>query len=420
MGYAMSRLEIESEFFEGGNVTNEAGCSNRFDKPFCKVDHEIAQLTNLKSVPNERLHQLMPGKKKLPVSPVKMLAGREGNYSRRGGFSLADRCHMISRYFPGSDIRIYNVDRGWKVQKNILAKSLLWTVTDTSLSPDQRHLVYTSMSPIVHIVNVRSATRESLANITEVHEGLDFSAADGGYSFGIFSVKFSTDGRELVAGSSDDSIYIYDLEANKLSDTRVSRDLATRSWSARNPVSLSLLIAAHLDLVMGLDKKEFLLRPMVTQREEPILSLFPVGSVVCPPPFAMLLVDGLIELLPMFWEVGQFRMAQDNSLEETFYLCSSVIGIFIATSSPSLSQADVNTVTFADESGNLIYSGSDDNLCKVWGRRCFVAKDKPAGVLMGHLEERCPPIPLGMIILWHLMLALGVATSYVIQNETAA
>ncbi|MBA0610443.1 hypothetical protein Godav_011292, partial [Gossypium davidsonii] len=48
--------------------------------------------------------------------------------------------------------------------------------------------------------------------------------------------------------------------------------------------------------------------------------------------------------------------------------------------------ADVNTVTFADESGNLIYSGSDDNLCKVWGRRCFVAKDKPAGVLMGHLE----------------------------------
>lgn len=30
-----------------------------------------------------------------------------------------------------------------------------------------------------------------------------------------------------------------------------------------------------------------------------------------------------------------------------------------------LVQSDVNTVTFADESGNLIYSGSDDNLCKV-------------------------------------------------------
>lgn len=33
-------------------------------------------------------------------------------------------------------------------------------------------------------------------------------------------------------------------------------------------------------------------------------------------------------------------------------------------------QSDVNTVSFADESGNLIYSGSDDNLCKV--KRFFV------------------------------------------------
>jgi WD repeat-containing protein 23 len=52
----------------------------------------------------------------------------------------------------------------------------------------------------------------------EIHDGLDFSSNDdGGYSFGIFSVKFSTDGRELVAGTSGDSIYVYDLEANKVS-----------------------------------------------------------------------------------------------------------------------------------------------------------------------------------------------------------
>lgn len=38
---------------------------------------------------------------------------------------------------------------------------------------------------------------------------------DRAFSFGIFSVKFSTDGRELVAGTSDDSIYVYDLEVNK-------------------------------------------------------------------------------------------------------------------------------------------------------------------------------------------------------------
>ncbi|KAE8703531.1 LEC14B protein [Hibiscus syriacus] len=305
MGYAMSRLDIESELFDGGNAINEAGSSNRSNRSLHKVDDEIAQLTNLRSGPPDQLRRLVPGKQQLPVSPVRMLAGREGNYSGRGRFSSRDRCHMLSRYLPvngpwlvdqttsrayvlnfqpmGSNIRIYDVDRGWKVQKNILAKSLRWTVTDTSLSPDQRHVVYTSMSPIVHIVNVGSATTESLANVTEIHEGLDFVSHDyRGYSFGLFSVKFSTDGRELVAGSSDNSIYVYDLESNKL----------------------SLRIVAHT--------------------------------------------------------------------------------------------ADVNTVTFADESGNLIYSGSDDNLCKVnsrkpehgtvWDRRCFIAKDKPAGVLMGHLE----------------------------------
>ncbi|KDP21531.1 hypothetical protein JCGZ_22002 [Jatropha curcas] len=304
MGYAMSRLEIDSDPCDGGRNINEIGNGQRSNKSLTNLDHEISLNTKLKSRPHDRLAQVIPGKREYAVSTVKMLAGREGNYSGRGRFSAADRCHMLGRYLPvngpwlidqmtsrayvsqfsadgslfvagfqGSHIRIYNVEKGWKVQKNILAKSLRWTVTDTSLSPDQRYLVYASMSPIVHIVDIGSSATESLANITDIHDGLDFSADDdGGYSFGIFSVKFSTDGRELVAGSSDDSIYVYDLEANKL----------------------SLRISAHA--------------------------------------------------------------------------------------------SDVNTVCFADESGHLIYSGSDDNLCKVWDRRCFIARGKPAGVLMGHLE----------------------------------
>lgn len=40
-----------------------------------------------------------------------------------------------------SEIRIYNVNGGWKVQKEILAKNLRWTITDASLSPDQHYLV---------------------------------------------------------------------------------------------------------------------------------------------------------------------------------------------------------------------------------------------------------------------------------------
>lgn len=54
----------------------------------------------------------------------------------------------------------------------------------------------------------------------EIHEVLEFSSnADDyyDYSFGIFSVKFSTDGRELVAASKDEAIYVYDLQARRLS-----------------------------------------------------------------------------------------------------------------------------------------------------------------------------------------------------------
>lgn len=249
MGYAMSRLDVESGLSDDGNAIHKDSSSRQTKKAFKDLDNEISQITKLKSAPHQLLAHAGSGRKELSVSPVKMLAGRESNYSGQGRFSSADRCHLLSRYLPvngpwlidqmssrayvsqfsddgslfvagfqGSHIKIYNVDKGWKVQKNILTKSLRWTITDTSLSPDQRYLVYASMSPIVHIVNIGSSETESLANVTEIHDGLDFSSdEDGGYSFGIFSVKFSTDGRELVAGTSGDSIYVYDLEANKLS-----------------------------------------------------------------------------------------------------------------------------------------------------------------------------------------------------------
>ncbi|XP_047325037.1 LEC14B protein isoform X2 [Impatiens glandulifera] len=304
MGYAMSRLEMNSDLLCDSNMPKSEFDGNPRASNSHHLDHEVSHDINRRSIPSDHLTRVQPGKRQSSVSALKMLFGREANYSGRGKFSSADCCHVLSRYLPqgppsivdqmttrayvsqfsadgslfiasfqGSNIKIYNVENGWKVQKRIAAKSLRWTITDTSLSPDQRYLAYSSMSPIVHIVNVTSASTESLANVNEIHEGLDFSGEDDqGYLFGIFSLKFSTDGREIVAGSSNDSIYVYDLEANKL----------------------SLRILAHT--------------------------------------------------------------------------------------------CDVNTVCFADESGHIIFSGSDDSLCKVWDRRCFKSNGEPAGTLVGHLE----------------------------------
>lgn len=50
--------------------------------------------------------------------------------------------------FQGSDIRVYDVENQWKVRKNITAKSLQWTITDTSLSPNKRLLVSFACSSV--------------------------------------------------------------------------------------------------------------------------------------------------------------------------------------------------------------------------------------------------------------------------------
>ncbi|KAJ8427885.1 hypothetical protein Cgig2_007200 [Carnegiea gigantea] len=201
-------------------------------------DHEIAHLTKVRSGPSKHLSKMVNGKSKNLISPVKMLAAREANYLRRSKFSSADCCHLLSRYLPSygpfmvdrmesrayvsqfsgdgsllvagfqdSNIRVYNAENGWNLQKDILAKSLRWTITDTYLSPDQRYLlaftltklgldaqgakVYSSMSPIVHIVNVGSPVTKSLANVTDIFQAEGYRRWNLGYFAGTFSYLLS-------------------------------------------------------------------------------------------------------------------------------------------------------------------------------------------------------------------------------------
>ncbi|GJM88562.1 hypothetical protein PR202_ga04639 [Eleusine coracana subsp. coracana] len=246
MGYGMSRLE--EEYYEP-EVQNTAGSSSAdINEEFSNLHNDIFQMTRIRSGLSESTYKSMSTDRST-ISTTKLLSGREIDCSGKGMFSSGDRAFVVGRCIPkygpelldrmdshayvsqfsadgtlfvsgfqGSYIRIYDVDRGWIVHKDIHARSLRWTISDVSLSPDQRYLVYSSLAPIIHIVNVGSSARESYANVTDIHDELDFSQhEDVQYSFGIFSVKFSSDGRELVAGSNDDSLYVYDLHANKLS-----------------------------------------------------------------------------------------------------------------------------------------------------------------------------------------------------------
>lgn len=92
---------------DDGNASSSGSLSQGGNGQPDYLDHEIAQLTKLRSQPHEFLSRTAPGKLRLPVSTVKMLVGREVNYSGRGRFSAADSCHVLSRYLP--------VNGPWKV-----------------------------------------------------------------------------------------------------------------------------------------------------------------------------------------------------------------------------------------------------------------------------------------------------------------
>lgn len=48
---------------------------------------------------------------------------------------------------------------------------------------------------------------------------------------------------------------------------------------------------------------------------------------------------------------------------------------------------DINAVCFADKSSQILYSGGDDGLVKVWDRRTFSEQNTiPAGTLAGHQD----------------------------------
>lgn len=71
-------------------------------------------------------------------------------------------------------------------------------------------------------VSCDSGDVESTANVTDIHEALHIEAVDPETDpaypseFGIWSVRWSGDGREIVVGTGDSSICIYDVEYQKV------------------------------------------------------------------------------------------------------------------------------------------------------------------------------------------------------------
>jgi WD repeat-containing protein 23 len=113
------------------------------------------------------------------------------------------------------NVRMYDTSNpyDWKYYKTVFYPFGHWTLTDASLSPDNKWLAYTSISPEVCLAPT---------DPNDTGDPYDLDLSDDGrqgrrrhHAFGIWSIRFSGDGRELVAGTNDRSIVVYDIEARR-------------------------------------------------------------------------------------------------------------------------------------------------------------------------------------------------------------
>ncbi|KAJ1027841.1 hypothetical protein NDA13_003294 [Ustilago tritici] len=98
--------------------------------------------------------------------------------------------------------------------KSIQGRQGNWTITDANLSPDNQWMIYSGITPFVHLVPTKQAFDTGGRIPSDNQVMLDFSNI-GDDDTGIWSIRFSGDSREIVAGAHFGDIYVYDIEARR-------------------------------------------------------------------------------------------------------------------------------------------------------------------------------------------------------------
>ena len=119
-------------------------------------------------------------------------------------------------------VRMYDTSNPyeWGYYKTVDYPFGQWTITDATLSPDNRYLAYSSIRHLVCLAPTDPADRSDptildFSDLTsEAHRRSNYGFM-GRHGFGIWSLRFSGDGREIVAGTSDRAVVVYDLEKRK-------------------------------------------------------------------------------------------------------------------------------------------------------------------------------------------------------------
>jgi WD repeat-containing protein 23 len=138
-----------------------------------------------------------------------------GQFSDDGSFFFA--C--------GQDFKVRMYDTSnpydWKYYKTVHYYGGQWTITDASLSPDNKLLAYSSIRSQICLARTEQGDQSEpqLLDFSDTGSG-STGGGGGGWGrsrghFGIWSLRFSGDGNEIVAGTSDQSVYVYDLQSQR-------------------------------------------------------------------------------------------------------------------------------------------------------------------------------------------------------------
>jgi DDB1- and CUL4-associated factor 11 len=117
-------------------------------------------------------------------------------------------------------IRLYDTTNpyNWKLYKTVHYPWGQWTLTDASLSPDNKWIAYSSHSSLVSIAPTDPSDQGDPYSL-DLSDGPGVRGYVGGRLYGfssIFSVRFSGNGRELVAGTNGNSVIVYDIESRSV------------------------------------------------------------------------------------------------------------------------------------------------------------------------------------------------------------
>jgi DDB1- and CUL4-associated factor 11 len=114
-------------------------------------------------------------------------------------------------------VRMYDTSNPyeWKHYKTVDYPFGQWTITDATLSPDNKFLAYSSIRHMVCLAPTDPSDHSEPTHL-DFTKGVGSSRGPLGYmgrhGFGIWSLRFSGDGHEIVAGTSDHCVVVYDLE----------------------------------------------------------------------------------------------------------------------------------------------------------------------------------------------------------------